>query len=397
MRRSGSSVRMRVPAAGIDEFFSVRDASDHLVDQANAAGVTIYGLAVEGQGRGGSRTAGLDAITLETGGRTFAKPNDLSGGAAAILEENSGYYLVGFDPGSVTAAPRKLRVRVRRPDLRVSGRRSALDPASLTGESKSEKEEDLAAMLDSPFAAGELSVSVTPYLRWIDSRRSRLQSVIEVAAAGLHFARDAENGRIAELEVRLRVVDPKGEGLPETSTRLRARLQASEPAPVRFVLTQELPAAPGLYDVDVALRDGRSGPGGSATRAVEQASRQNKRLALASLVLRDASAPESFPADRFPPNAVVALECQVAGARVERESGADRIQIDSRVLDGDRVVVATRPQVLSRPMPDPFLVTGRVPLTGLPPGECRVELKVLDLVSGKAEARASAVFRVQDR
>jgi VWFA-related protein len=68
----------------------------------------------------------LEYLADETGGLAKLDSNDIAGAVASILEDLSGYYLVGYAPPSGTfdgVAFHSLEVRVKRPGLKVRTRK----------------------------------------------------------------------------------------------------------------------------------------------------------------------------------------------------------------------------------------------------------------------------------
>src|SRR5256885_14084900 len=66
--------------------------------------------------------AGLDFLARETGGIAIRNTNDLSGGIKRVLEDQRGYYLIGYRPDNSTFDARtgrrtfhKLSLKVMRP------------------------------------------------------------------------------------------------------------------------------------------------------------------------------------------------------------------------------------------------------------------------------------------
>ena len=97
-------------------------------------------------------------------------PNDLTAGTRRMLEDQKGYYLIGYRPdesavGEKAGSRRRhdLAVRVKRPGLRVRSRESYYGIASEEARKvRRTLEEQLAAAITSPFYAGGLDVRVTP-------------------------------------------------------------------------------------------------------------------------------------------------------------------------------------------------------------------------------------------
>jgi VWFA-related protein len=70
--------------------------------------------------------ATLELLPDQTGGLTLLDRNDLSGALYAVLDDLSGYYLIGYPPGETTfngAGFRDIEVTVTRPGLKVRTRK----------------------------------------------------------------------------------------------------------------------------------------------------------------------------------------------------------------------------------------------------------------------------------
>jgi VWFA-related protein len=129
----------------------IRDAMYGLVDQANRAGVVIYavdprGLVFTGLSAAdstGSPSAmarlmsrrndallqtqdGLRYVAGQTGGFAVVNSNDMPGAFRRVLDDQRGYYLIGFQPSGDTFYPgrgfRRVKVKVARRGLRVRTR-----------------------------------------------------------------------------------------------------------------------------------------------------------------------------------------------------------------------------------------------------------------------------------
>ena len=62
----------------------------------------------------------LQHLASETGGRAIYATNDVRVGFAQVLEENRGYYLLGFNPGDEEPGrAHKVKVILKRPGLKV--------------------------------------------------------------------------------------------------------------------------------------------------------------------------------------------------------------------------------------------------------------------------------------
>jgi VWFA-related protein len=137
---------------GMDNAY-IRDAMRVLVDDANRAGVVIYaidprGLVVTGMtaaDAGGSARQmaetistrgqalresqdGLRFVAGETGGFAVINTNDVAYCMKRVMSDQSGYYLIGYQPESGTVARggrpefKRVKIKVKRKGLRVRTR-----------------------------------------------------------------------------------------------------------------------------------------------------------------------------------------------------------------------------------------------------------------------------------
>lgn len=139
----------RLPGADI-----VRKRLDEVIAKANRERITIYtmsstaidnlgGVSMSARGR---TTPGrisdfnttqavqdidsLQHLASETGGRAIYATNDVRIGFAQVVEENRGYYLLGFNPGTESPGrAHKVKVNVKRPGLKVQARATAYTKA----------------------------------------------------------------------------------------------------------------------------------------------------------------------------------------------------------------------------------------------------------------------------
>jgi VWFA-related protein len=129
----------------------IRDAMYRLVDRANRAGVVIYAVDPRGLMFTGLTAAdnaasaaamaeitarrneallqtqdGLRFVAGQTGGFAVVNSNDIPGAFRRVLEDQRGYYLIGFQPSDDTFGPdkrfRRVKVKVMRKGLRVRTR-----------------------------------------------------------------------------------------------------------------------------------------------------------------------------------------------------------------------------------------------------------------------------------
>jgi VWFA-related protein len=128
----------------------VRKRLDEVIAKANRERIVIYTMSPNGVGNVGGVSISarsksqpgrlsdrntiqavqdidsLQHLASETGGRAIYSTNDVRVGFAQVLEENRGYYLLGFTPVEEKAGlAHKVKVIVKRPGLKVQARGTA--------------------------------------------------------------------------------------------------------------------------------------------------------------------------------------------------------------------------------------------------------------------------------
>ncbi len=338
----------------------LRDAMRRLVDRANRAGTVIYTmlatglqtLALDAQdrvdltqtdmpgtvnttpqgtlngltqvGAPGGRDAeynagrqGLAEIAKETGGVGYEPGNDLNWGLDRMLEDQEGYYLIGYKPPAGTFEQKhgsldyhRITVRVKRAGLHVRSRTGffgATDEETLP--KYSTPLDQLHAAMLSPFQSSAVRLRLTalyaevprqgPVVRnllHIDTRDLTFQSVHDSVAARRHRAFEM----VAHAEI-LAVATGADEQAVATLVRdyeLRATEKSlGQGLQEGALYTIDVPVKKrGAHQIHVAVRDAASGKVGSASQFLEIPNPKKDRLALTSVVLQQGNRQPEAPA-----------------------------------------------------------------------------------------------------
>lgn len=224
--------------------------------------------------------AGLRFLASETGGRALVNDNDFDGGLARMVEEASGYYLLGFQVEESAAARiarqgkyRRLAVRVNRPGLEVRTRRSYLGDGGAPAAPRSTAERLLAA-LNSPFAGAGVRLQFTPVFFFDDRNRPAIQALLHINGADLAFSPPDPAG-LHTAEIRLVALTEGDTPTPGASTERAYTVRVKQAAlhQIRaggLVYQLQHPVKkPGAYHMRVAVLDQASGRVGSASRFVQ--------------------------------------------------------------------------------------------------------------------------------
>lgn len=259
-------------ASGASKFGS--DANLDMADAmaaATRANVRIYPVDPRGvdfdmsQGGGAERTRMLGvnsnrAFAANTGGFPVVGTNDFSQGFTRIVEENSSYYLLGYNAANPRRDGkfRKVSVRVKRPDVRVIARGGYYEPR---GNAPREPQADRSGMLPavadaiaSPLPAGTvpLRVVASPFKGTADAARVAVTTEIDVSRLDLVQANQRFN---EQFEFSYMATDARGKVFagkrhtvtlamtPQTFARVKAR---------RFRVLSQMDLPPGRYQLRVA-------------------------------------------------------------------------------------------------------------------------------------------------
>jgi len=301
----------------------------HLIDAANRASVVIYtidprGLPVFFPGAGdnpsvGQRGAGsallinkgetqmqdsqqgLVLLAEETGGLFIHNDNFIEDAIDQAVADTEGYYLIGYHPDAETfdtktGQPKfhNVRVEVTTAGLHVRSRRGFF------GESDAEARavqrtghDELIHALTSPFSSGSVGVRLTTLFHQPSGGPPCLSAMLQIDAHDLKFAAQPDGGEKATIEVAAMTFGESGVPVDQSDRRFDINLNAAQYSAVEanglvYRIDQPL-RRPGPYQMRVALRDEDSGRLGSASQFTAAPDLANGRLAMSSILLREAT------------------------------------------------------------------------------------------------------------
>ncbi|HEX6623231.1 MAG TPA: VWA domain-containing protein [Pyrinomonadaceae bacterium] len=240
---------------------------------------------------------GLNYLAQQTGGFFIKNSNDLAGGVRKVIEDQRGYYLIGFRPGDeVFDATRirfnKIKVNLLRPGLKTRTRGGFYGFTEETARPvRRTREEQIMAALTSPFGSGEIPLRVTSiYSNEGEKNADFLNSLCHIDASKLKFEPEADGWHKAVFDVAAITFGADGRVVDEISRieTVRARHEALESV-LRggLIFSMRVPVKkPGAYQLRVAVRDEASERVGSASQFVEVPNLKKKRLALSGIIMR---------------------------------------------------------------------------------------------------------------
>ena len=239
----------------------------------------------------------LSYLAQRTGGTFTANTNNLSLGTQSMLEDQQGYYLLGYRPDESIIDPttgrrryHELTVKVKRPGLRVRSRAGYYGVSSeVAGAQKRTNAQQLAAALTSPFGAGGVGLRVTPLFFNDQKAGSYVRALLHINASDLTFTEQADGSRKTLVDV---VAVNFGEGgqvvdqFTDTQDIVVSAdaYQGMVQNGLSFVLNVPVKQA-GAYQLRVAVRDVASERVGAAGQFIEIPDLNKNKLALSGLVI----------------------------------------------------------------------------------------------------------------
>jgi len=238
---------------------------------------------------------GSDMIARQTGGFLIKDSNDF--GLKRIMEEQQGYYLIGFRPSEETFNKNfhHIKVRVKRNGFTVRTREGFYGFTADQAQSPMLSTTDaMNRALVSPFGAHDISLRLTTFFVDEPNRGPELRSFIFLDPHNLTFAAQPDGWRTAKVEIKIMLFGDNGKLLEEANPTGSLRIPPSAyDRAMRDGITYafDVPAkVRGGSQFRVAVRDVESGRIGSAGQFVEIPNLQNGGLALSGIVVREEQA-----------------------------------------------------------------------------------------------------------
>jgi hypothetical protein len=240
---------------------------------------------------------GLNYLARQTGGFPIRGTNDLSGGIKRVLDDQKGYYLIGYRPDESTfdaATGRrkfhKITLKLKRPGLNHRTRTGFYgvtnEQAAPQGRTRAEQ---LISALTSPFGSGGVKLRLTSLYGNDPKAGGFVRSLIHIDTRDLTFTDEPDGWHKAVFDVMAVTFGDNGVVLDQMSRThtVRARGDAYQKAlnnGLVYVLTVPI-KKPGAYQLRTALRDTASERVGSASQFIEVPNIGKNRLTLSGIII----------------------------------------------------------------------------------------------------------------
>lgn len=235
---------------------------------------------------------GSDLIARQSGGFLVRNSNDF--GLKSVMEDQQGYYLIGFRPTEETFDRKfhHIKARLKRRGLTVRTRAGFY---GFTDEEVRPKELTTTDLMNkaliSPFGAKEIDVRLTSFFLDDPAKGALLRSFVYLDPHDLTFAEQPDGWRVATLDVRAVIFGDNGRVLTEQDQTGTLRLRGTayeralrEGIAYSFDVPSKLR---GVFQFRVAVRDLATAHIGAAGQFVEIPNLRNGRMVLSGVVARE--------------------------------------------------------------------------------------------------------------
>jgi VWFA-related protein len=277
---------------------------------------------------------GLDYLARQTGGFPIRNTNNLSEGIKRVLDDQKGYYLIGYRPDESTfdaATGRrkfhKITLKIKRPGLSHRTRTGffGVTDQMVTPRQRTRAEQMISA-LTSPFGSGGVKLRLTSLYGNDAKAGSFMRSLMHIEARDLTFTDEPDGWHKSSFDILAVTFGDNGTIVDELARTHTVRVRGETYKHMLenglvFILTVPV-KKPGAYQLRTALRDVASERVGSASQFIEVPNIGKNRLTLSGIVISGTD-PNAKPGTGAKPGAASATPTPEAQARKAEEVIAD--------------------------------------------------------------------------
>lgn len=348
---------------------------------------------------------GSDLLAKETGGFLIRNSNDF--GFERVLEDQAGYYLIGYRPAATTFDRKfhHIKARVKRDGVSVRTRAGFYGVTEADAPVRPSTIRDrMERALSSPFGASEIDLRMTPLFVNDPARGSMLRLLLSFDAKDLTFSEETDGAHVANLILTTVFFGDNGaiSSKHDHKTTLRLRGRPLEHANRDGVVYSfDIPVKePGVFQFRVAVLDSASSRVGSAGQFLTIPNLQNGRLSLSGILLQSDPVDDDVLTNatlrKFRLGSSLMFGYTIYNAALDK-ARSTRLTSETTILrDGKKVYSSGRLGVSVKDQPDlKRIATGaRLELGSvLTPGEYVLQIVVEDQIT-KRSAKQWIEFEV---
>lgn len=356
---------------------------------------------------------GLDYLAAQTGGLSIRNTNNLNQGLKRIMDDQSGYYLIGYRPSESTFDATNRNKNFHHVALKIK-RGGGYNVRTRTGfygiadEKLKPASDTLQAQLMnallSPISHSDIQLRLTSLFADDAEKGSVLRSFLHVKASDLTFTKEANGTRKAVFDLVAITFGENGLALDQVVNQHTIELtEAMFEKVSRYGFTYDTAVPvkkPGAYQLRAALRDEATGRIGSASQFVEVPDLSKDRVMTSGLLIRGipldqylkglSSVEDSDPlantsVRQFHTGTALVYALTIYNAKTEKTTGKPHLTIQARLFrDGALVFTGNEVPFDIRDQADPKRVGGGGAIqlgTSMTPGEYVLQIVVSDLLA----------------
>ena len=359
--------------------------------------------------------SGLNYLAAQTGGLAIRNQNDMNGGVKQIMQDQAGYYLVGYRPDDATFDSVKGRTRFHHVSLKVK-RPGKYDVRTRTGfygvtdekleTAKEGPQQQLMGALLSPFANSAVQLRLTSLFA-NETEGSVLRSFLHIKGSDLTFTKEADGSHKAVFDLVAVTFGEDGKLVDQFADQHTIHLTDAVYQKVSrygFTFNTTTPIKkPGAYQFRTALRDVPSNRLGSASQFVAVPDVDQERLTTSGLLVKgmpldqylqgaspnsgDDAAEDSDPmantsVRQFRTGTALVYALAIYNAKLDKTTGKPNLTIQARLYrNGELVFTGNEVPFELRNQADPKRLGGGGAIqlgTTLTPGEYVLQVVVSD-------------------
>ena len=236
----------------------------------------------------------LRYLAYETGGIPFINQNNLNKGLQQAVDDQSGYYLLGYQPDEDTFDAKKnkfnrLEIKLTRPQLKVRYRSGffGITDEKIKNVAQTPQQKLMTALI-SPFGATDIDLNLYPVYQNDEKSGDVIQALVYINARDLKFTEAADGKHKANFDLVAMTFGDNG--VPVDRYSKNHSVEAGKEVYRNMmengiVYTLPVPVKKsGAYQFRIALRDTNSNKVGSATQFIEVPNIR-KKMALSNIIL----------------------------------------------------------------------------------------------------------------
>jgi VWFA-related protein len=337
--------------------------------------------------------SGADLIARQTGG--FLVRNSNSMGLDRILEDQSGYYLLGYRPSEETfnKSFHKIKARVKPSGMTVRTRFGFYGVSEEdANRAKPTIDDNMTLALMSPFTAQAMAIDLTAFYTHNKTSGSAIRSFVNLNAKDLTFKESPDgvltaivefrsilfgnNGQIVDKQTVGKTISMRGDGYQKA---LREGISIPLETHVR---------RPGSYQFRIAARDIESAKIGTAGQFISIPDLSKGQLAISGIVLQEMTPTGNQVQKRFRAGSNAKFTFVIYNATLDPAKRQPNLVVTAKLFSDDKVVFSSPGSVVDtngQPDLSHLLASGTVGLkSSLDPGPYALQIVVID-TTGKGK------------